>query len=229
MQLVTTISKPKPFTWSYSKLKNFETCPKRHLHCDILKDVKEPESEQLLWGNLVHSALAARVKDGKPLPRAMEKYEDWCDKMVSTPGELLVEQKLAINKDFGPTTYFSDDVWFRAVGDVIKLNGRVALVADWKTGKILEDGSQLALAAQCVFAHYEEVQAVRSEFIWLKEDATTSAIFKRCEMSRVWDGLWPRIRTLEHAAEINSYPPKPGGLCKRYCPVVQCPHNGANQ
>lgn len=226
--MVTTRNRPKAFTWSYSRLKNFETCPKRHWHLDIAKDVKEEESEQLTWGNFVHAALAKRIADKVPLPSGMEEYEAWCEKILkdSDQATILVEQKLAITKDFDPCGYFDSNVWFRSVGDVVKINGQVALIADWKTGKIVEDSCQLALAAQCVFAHHPGVHAVRSEFIWLKEDATTTQIFQRDDMRGVWNGLFPRVRTLEKAAQETNYPPKPGGLCRRFCPVTQCPHNG---
>jgi hypothetical protein len=231
MGMVTTrhSDKPKPFTWSYSKLKSFESCPKRHLHLDILKDVKEEDSDQLTWGNYVHKSLAERIEKSIPLPKGMEEYEIWCEKILQTDDpdtKILVEQKLAITKDFDPCSYFDNNVWFRSVGDVIKISSNVALIADWKTGKILEDGAQLALAAQCVFSHYPSVLAVRSEFIWLKEDATTSQVFRKGDMPAMWNGIFPRIRTLEHAAESMNYPPKPGGLCKRFCPVTQCPHHG---
>lgn len=220
---------PKAFTWSYSRLKNFETCPKRHWHIDIQKDVKEDESEQLTWGNLVHTSLANRLSKGTPLGRGMEAYESWCKKIeagVTSQGKLLVEQKLAINADFSPTTYFAKDVWYRSVADVIVLQGPVALAVDWKTGKILEDAVQLALMACCIFAHYPEVQKIRTEFIWLKEDATSRADFSRQDMISVWRGLWPRIEQLRRAHETSSYPPKPGALCRRWCPVRKCPHYG---
>lgn len=217
----------KPFTWSYSKLKNFESCPKRHWHIDVAKDVQEEESEQLQWGNEVHKALAERLSKKKELPVPMRAYEDWCVKIESTPGELLVEQKLAITRDFGPTTFFAKDVWFRGVGDVIKINGPVALIGDWKTGKIVEDSQQLALSAACVFAHYPSVQAVRSEFIWLAEDARTSATMKRADMPAMWRNLWPRIEALEYAHNMTNYPAKPGRLCRSWCPVKVCPHHGS--
>lgn len=102
----------------------------------------------------------------------------------------------------------------------------MALVADWKTGKILEDSVQLALMAQCVFAHHPEVQRVRSEFIWLKEDATTRADFSREDMVKLWVSLNPRIAALEHAHNTTTYPAKPGSLCRRWCPVKACPHHG---
>lgn len=227
MNVVTTRgNKPKPFAWSYSRLKNFETCPKRHWHCDIVKDVKEEESDQLLYGNMLHSAMAKRISEGVPLPKGYDEYEDWAVKVLTGEGKVLVEQKLALNKDFGATSFFANDAWFRGVGDVIKIIGPVALVLDWKTGKIVEDSQQLALMAACVFAHHPEVMKVRSEFIWLKDDATTRADFTREGMSAVWASLWPRLQALEQAHSTTSYPAKPGGLCKRYCPVSQCPHHG---
>jgi len=230
MQITTTRrgggAVKKPFAWSYSKLKNFESCPKRHWHIDIAKDIKEEESEELSWGNAVHKALAERLAKDKELPTPMRTYEPWCEKILETPGEILVEQKLAINEDFGPTTFFDKSAWFRAVGDVIKIKGPVALIADWKTGKIVEDSVQLALSSACVFAHYPSIQAVRSEFIWLKEDARTSATFKRSDMPAMWKGLWPRIEALKRAHENNDYPAKPGYLCRKWCPVAKCPHHG---
>lgn len=230
MQIVTTRrdggAVVKPFTWSYSRLKNFESCPKRHFHIDIEKSAKEEDSEQLSWGNEAHDALAKRIRDGLILPKPMQAYEPWCQKILSTPGKVLVEQQLAITKDFGPTTFFAKDVWFRAIGDVIKITAPVALIADWKTGKIVEDSQQLALAAACVFAHHSDVQMVRSEFIWLKDDASSRADFKRSDMPAMWRGLWPRIEALKAAHEGSNYPPRPGYLCRKWCPVVKCPHHG---
>lgn len=226
MEITTVRNKEKPFSWSYSKLKNFETCPKRHWHVDVARDVKEPEGEALMWGNVVHKALADRVEHGTPLPKTMSEYESWASRILTGQGKILVEQKLAINKEFGPESWFSDNAWYRGIGDVIKVVGPVALIVDYKTGKIIEDGSQLALMAACVFAHHPEVQKVRSEFIWLKEDANTRADFTREGMVKVWRDLWPRIESLEYAHKTVSFPPKPGSLCKRWCPVNVCPHHG---
>lgn len=224
---VTTIrNKPKSFAWSYSKLKNFETCPFRYNAIDVTKSVKEEEGEALQWGNAVHNALAKRIGENEPLPKSMQDYEKWAESVQAVAGKTLVEQKYAINKNFGPESWFSDQAWYRGIGDVVQLVGQVALIIDWKTGKVLEDGSQLALMAACVFAHYPEVRKVRSEFVWLKEDATTRADFGRDDMPNIWKGLWPRIESLQNAHETNNFPPKPGGLCRRYCPVSGCQHYG---
>ena len=226
MNVTTTYNKPKPFAWSYSRLKNFESCPKRHYEVDIIKSVKEEESEQLKFGNMLHDALAKRIKDGTALPKPFAQYEPWVERIADPEGKILVEQKLAITKDFAPCDFFDRQAWFRGIGDVIKIKGPVALILDWKTGKVLEDSQQLALMAQCVFSHHPEVQKVRSEFIWLKEDATTRADFVRDDMVKLWGSLYPRIEALEHAHNTTTYPARPGNLCRRWCPVSSCPHHG---
>ncbi len=226
MNLVTTHSRPKQFAWSYSKLKNFETCPKRYYEIDVTKHVKEAPSESLTWGDEVHKKAASRIKDGIPLPKTMEFIEPWIQRILanSESSKILVEQQYAITKDFAPTEWFGKDVWFRSIADVLKINGDVALAVDWKTGKILEDSVQLALCAGCIFVHYPSVNAVRTKFIWLKEDAESKQDFKRSDMPAIWRSILPRIVSLEEATNTTTFPAKPGGLCRKYCPVSSCPH-----
>lgn len=224
--VITTRSNPKKFAWSYSKLKNFETCPKRYYNIDVAKTVKEEESEQLQYGNMLHKALAEAVSGKSPLPEHFKAFQKLVDKITSGSGKLLVEQQLAIRDDMTATTWFGKDAWFRGIADVIKVAGPVALVIDYKTGKILEDGVQLALMAQCVFAHHPDIQKIRTEFWWLKEDAETRADFAREDMVAVWAGLLPRVKMLEEAHGTAHFPAKPGYLCRKWCPVDACAHHG---
>lgn len=225
--ITTTGVRPKAFSWSYSKLKNFETCPKRHYEIDVAKNIKEEDSEQLKWGNLLHDGFAKRLGKNKiPLPVTLESYEPLMKRLEAVPGEILVENKFAITSEFAPCDWFAKDAWYRGIADVAIINGQVALAIDYKTGKILEDGVQLALMAACMFAHFPQLQAIRTEFFWIKDDAQSRADFKRPEMIEMWRGLWPRIEALKQASETMTYPPKSGGLCKRYCPVVSCPYHG---
>lgn len=226
MKPTTTHNSAKEWNWSYSKLKNYETCPFRCQQIDIDKIVAEPQSDQLTTGNMAHDALKKRVGDKTPLPEAFKDYEPWAAKILTGPGKVLVEQKLAIRRDLSPCGYFDRKVWYRGIGDVIKLVDDVALIVDWKTGKIVEDATQLALMAQCVFSHYPQVQRVRSEFVWLKEDATTRLDFARDDMVGAWNNIMPRVNQFEQACATNNFPPKPGYLCLRWCAVTSCPHNG---
>ena len=220
----------KEWAWSYSKLKNYEQCPKRHYEIDIAKNVKDTEDDDpnsaLNWGNRVHKELAAALSTGANLSPEMQAYAGWVDRVKRGPGKLMVEQKYAITRDFKPTTYFANDVWYRGIGDVVRIDNDLALILDWKTGKIVEDSVQLMLMAQCLFSHYPTLQYVRSEFVWLKEDCTTPELLTRKEVADQWVELMPRVKALEDASKLMNYPPKPGRLCRSYCPVTSCPFHG---
>jgi hypothetical protein len=226
----------KRFSWSYSRLKNFEACPKKHWHIDIAKDVKEEEGEALEYGNVVHTIMAQYIEKGIVMPPVHEpKLKPWADHVftfrgidVRTKGAVvMVEQKLAITESFGPCEFFDREAWFRGIGDVMWKLGPVGYIGDWKTGKVIEDSQQLFLMAQCMFAHHPDLQVIRSSFIWLKEDCESVATIKRSDLAAGWANVMPRVQTLRQAHEQMNYPPRPGGLCRRWCPVKQCPHNGS--
>lgn len=222
----------KPFYWSWSRLQSYETCAKQFYHTDISKDVPKTTSEAQTWGNSVHNALAARIMNAKPLPSGMDQYEPWVTRVMKdwdrTKVTINCELKLAITSDFEPCGYFDKQkqVWLRVVADVLKRADDVALLVDWKTGKRKDDLDQLALSAAIVFAHYPEVQAIRSEFVWLQEDVTTSAKVHRSHLPEIWQRLLPRVHKMEKAIDLSDFAPNPSGLCKRHCHVVSCPYHG---
>jgi hypothetical protein len=222
----TTYNKPRAFAWSYSKLKNFRTCPKRYWHVDIAKDAKEPDSAALQWGNSLHDAFAKYVAKGIPLPETMAQHQDMLDRLKNMPGDTLVEQKYAITEDFAPTEFFAKDAWYRGIGDIVKVAGEFGYAGDYKTGKVVEDSEQLGLLATCLFAHYPDLQAVRTEYLWLADDAVTRATFKRSDMASFWAGVLPQVTVLRAAHDKSEFPAKPGKLCRNWCPVKQCVHNG---
>ena len=220
----------KPFAWSFSRMKNFEVCPKRHYEIDLAKNVKEPEGEQLRWGNVVHDALAKRCKDGTPLPKdllaAMPYAEAWAAKVLGTGGDVYVEEGLAMSKEFTSVGNFDANVWLRVKCDFMRVVGDVALAVDWKTGKILEDSVQLALTAAVIFAKFPQVKAVRSTYVWLKDDCESSETFYKEDMPAMWRSIWHRIEAMETAHTHTNYPPTPSGMCRTCCAETTCPHNG---
>jgi hypothetical protein len=192
----------------------------------LLKHFQDAPGPEMLWGNRVHQAIAKTLNPGAPLPDEMLMYQKWIDKVKSLPGKIYVEQKYAINKDFQPTTYFADDVWYRGIGDVVKVGGTRAAILDWKTGKIKVDSVQLMLMAQCVFSHFPEVEKVHTGFVWLKEDCTTPEEFTRQAVADQWPSLLERVASMKNAYDTDDFPPKPSGLCKRHCPVTTCKYHG---
>lgn len=223
---VTTYAKGKPFAWSYSKIKNFRACPKKHFHVDVAKDFKEDESEILTWGNEVHGALARRLDKKTPLPASMSQYEKLALGVEKIPGKMYVEQKYGLKDDYTGCGYFESGVWYRGVADVAVINGVRGMAIDWKLGKIIEDSMQLALMAGCLFGHFPQLEQVDTVFFWLKDDAKTRQVFTRADMVGIWASILPEVATLKAAYETMTFPPKQGGLCRKWCPVRSCPYNG---
>jgi RecB family exonuclease len=222
---------PKSFSFSYSKLKNYENCPKRYYHTSIAYDVPEETSPHLVYGDKAHSALANAIEKGAPLPEDFAQWQKHVDRFRADPEKphikTLVEQKLAIDENFQPCEWKSSSAWFRGIVDVAKVAPRSALVADFKTGKIQEDCVQLALFSQLIFSHYPKIEAIRTQFIWLKDDVETEEKFERKEMADLWAALLPRVETLKEATENNEFPAKPTALC-RWCPVTSCASHPSN-
>ena len=229
-------TKQKPFSWSYSKLKNFETCPYRHQQIDLDKVTPQPESDELRDGNEAHDALAKAVT-GAPLPVKFRKYQPWVDRLTSRGNdEIFIELQLAIDEQARPVEWFAHNAWFRAKVDYLRLvsvaAGTIALAVDYKTGKRSEDSIQLALSAACLFAHYPHIVKIRTEFVWLKEpfasveENTTREDFTLADMADLWRAVDPRVEALKYAWDTKEYPPNPGRLCRQYCPVTHCQYHG---
>lgn len=213
---------PKPFTWSFSGLKGFETCGYKYQQQNILKKFPEPPSDQLKWGDYVHKSFETSLKTGVPLPADLLPYQKWIEMIHKLPGKLYVEEKYALTRAFEPTSYFSPTVWYRGKGDAVKVIPPFAAIIDWKTGKVKNDDTQLMLMAQCVFSHHPDVQKVHTAFVWLQEDCTTAMTFTRQEMADEWLTLFPRVEDLENAVKTQNFPKRPSGLCREYCSVSDC-------
>ncbi len=216
----------KAWSWSYSKLKNYRTCPRRYYDIDVQKLYGEETSEALDYGNKVHKAWEDRISKGVPFTPEFAAFEEAAQRLLKVPGKIMVEQQLAIREDLVACTWFDKKTWYRSKADYLAINGPVALAIDYKTGKILEDAEQLALMAECVFSHYPEVQAVRTEYWWLADDAATKEIFYRNKRHETWARILPKVNELKAAHDTTTFPPKPNGLCRKHCIVTGCPNYG---
>lgn len=216
----------KPFAWSYSALNAFETCPRQYYEMRVLKRWPDPPGEAQQFGQLCHSYLEDRIKKGKDLPVFLRHVEPIVQRLEESKGELQAEYKLALNQQFKPVEFFAKDAWVRAVGDVIKVYEDRALALDWKAGKYRDGDAQLRLQSAVMFATYPHVQKIGVVYAWLKDKRTTVRTFERADVPAIWQEFLPRVKRMEIAKETGEYPPKPSGLCARWCHVKSCEHNG---
>lgn len=205
--------------WSYSALTAYETCPRRFQLTRVTKQVVEPQTEATIWGNKVHKALELFAKGEKPLPPDLQKYERYVKKILSYEGKRVVEERIALDKNFRPTKWMAKDVWVRGIIDIGVVGSEKAYLLDWKTGKRRPDSNQLKLFAALAFAIYPWVDKVTTGFIWLKSAEFDKEVFTRDQLPEIWDEFFPRLDRLAISYRDDKWTPKPSGLCKNWCPV----------
>lgn len=205
--------------WSYSALNAFETCPRRYYLVNRSKKVREPQSAATLHGNEVHNAIANYVKGSAPLPDKYSPYRQYADKVKTASGKIVIEEKLALNRNFSPTTYFAKDVWVRAVLDAGVIGTKTGVLLDWKTGRRKPDNEQLKLFAAVGFSAYPYIQTFKTGFVWLAENKIDTEVFHKEDAPKIWKEFIVRVQRLEDAVEADTFPPRPSGLCRKHCPV----------
>lgn len=225
------MAKHKAGAWSYSRMKNFETCPKQFYHVSVLKEHPFKETPETRYGNEFHKAAELYIGNRTPLPGKFAHYQEVLDALSARPGRKHCELKLGLTRDIEPCEYFDNRrIWFRAIIDLLIIDGDTADVVDYKTGKSARyaDPDQLELMALTVMAHYPEVQKVRAGLVFVIADAMVKRTYEAEEADVRWGKWYERYAAYEKAHEEGVFNPRPSGLCRAHCPVLSCAHNGAN-
>jgi hypothetical protein len=214
--------------WSYSTLTAFETCPKRHYHTRVAKDIYDPPGEAAAWGDVVHKSIEKRLTSGAQLPTGIQRYEPIVEALADYPGTRIVEYKMAITSSMKPSGWTTPGTWCRGIVDFGIVAPQTAVLIDWKTGKRKPESDQLKLFAGLAFAHFPNVEVVKTAFVWLKEEAVDKDEFRRDQTTEIWQEFAPRVQRMERAYKDEKFPPKPSGLCRKHCPVPQrlCQYSG---
>jgi hypothetical protein len=217
------VAKKKAFAWSFSALTRYENCPKQYYHLNVAKDFKDEDSDFAADGKVVHEGLHARVIDGKPLPLPIRHMEPFAKQFADTEGEKHGEMKLALNRQFEPVAWFADDVFVRAVVDLLIIRGSHAIIVDWKTGKVKDDFTQLRLTAAILSRYMPEIDFNTLVYVWVNQKQITKKTATLSMHTILWNELLPRVKKIETAIRETTFPARPSGLC-RWCPVRTCPH-----
>jgi RecB family exonuclease len=218
--------------WSFSKAKAFETCPKQFYHEKILKEYPVEETEAMRYGTEFHKACENYIGEDKPLPKKFDFIKDTLDALNKKRGVKLCEKKLGLTADLEPCDFFSKRVWFRGIADLLIVDtlAETAWVIDYKTGRSARyaDKGQLELMAMSVFKHYPDIKKVRAGLLFVVANKLVKHQYEIDSESLLWEKWLGIYGKMEKAFKADVWNPRPSGLCKRHCPVVECPHNGKN-
>lgn len=223
-------STKKPYPWSFSKLKNFATCPKQYYHLNVIKDFTQPETDAMRYGTIFHEAAEEYIRDGKEFPKKFAFALPVLDALKNIKGEKLCEIKMGLTKDLEPCDFFADDVWFRGIADlnIMQSKKKKAFVVDYKTGKNhrYADTGQLELMALATFAHFPEIDEIKGSLLFVVPQKSVEGTYLRSDIPELW-GKWMRkYKQFATAHKTDVWNANPSGLCRQWCLVTSCPHNG---
>jgi hypothetical protein len=224
-------NQPIKYTWSYSSLDLFKQCPQKYYRLRVVKDVKEPESEQMRYGTAVHKAAEDYIKDGTPVPEQFAFMREPLEALKRSEGEHLCEYKMGLTRGLEPCGFFDKEVWWRGIADLIILQGDRALVVDYKTGKSSKyaDTKQLELMALSIFKHFPQVKKVKSGLLFVIANDFVKADFSADAQGVHWTRWLEDTARLEKSYELDVWNPRPNFSCKGWCAVKDCAHNGKGE
>jgi len=221
---------------SYSRLSTFEQCELKFDYLYVAKTVQDLGSTATDYGTRVHSALeiyGKALKDGDAQAAAVKALEGtngeavmWfplVDKIHAQAGDKYYEYQMAITANKEQCDWFAKDVWIRSIADVLVINGDVATILDWKSGKVRDNPTQMQLFAAMVMLLFPQVNTVKTSFVWLVYNKITNTTFTRRMLSGLWTALEPRFAAVQEAVDLGVFKAKPSGLCP-WCPAKDiCP------
>ncbi len=217
----------KPIAWSYSTLSLYQQCPKKYYHLKVAKDIKEPQSEAMLFGNEIHKIAENYVVNGTPVPEKYKQIEAALESVRNIEGEKLCENKLGLTPELEPCGFFDKNVWWRGIADIIILQGDRALTIDYKTGKKSQyaDLKQLEVVSLAIFKHFPQVKKVKAGLMFLFADDFVKADYHAEAQEELWGPWFSEVGQLQASVENNIWNAKPNFTCRGWCPVKTCVHN----
>jgi hypothetical protein len=211
-----------PLPWSFTSLDTFTNCPRQYHAKYVLKTIKEPATEAMLWGTAVHKHFEDRQAVNTPLPVDLKHHEPYMVQLEEKPGVAFTEQKIALGTDLKPCNFFYRTPWYRGVIDYTKVHEESALIVDYKTGKPHQKFRQLMTFAIHTFAMYPDVKLVNAQFYWTQDRSVTKKVWGRADIAGMWKTLLPDLRQYKEAFATDTWQPRQSGLCNGWCPVTDC-------
>jgi hypothetical protein len=217
---------PPPFT--FSSLETFINCPKRYYHTYVIRDVKDEQGPQQIYGTDVHAHFENYLNaSGKyPLPDNLLAHKPKLDNLLDKDGVFWCEQEVALDKKLQACRYDDPDRLWRGKIDfrLVDRHEKYATLVDFKTGKQRIKWPQLGIYAIHTFAQFPNVDIVNAQFYWTQNAETTKKVWSREELPQIWLMFVADLKQYRDAHKTDTWQERPSGLCRGWCPVTTCRH-----
>lgn len=198
--------------WSYSRLSNYETCPRRaqFLYIQKLPQATSPAMDR---GNKIHAQAEAYLKGEADLP-ATKLWGIWEDDIQELKNAgFEAEKNAAFDSNWEPCKYFGPDVWVRMRVDATGYT-HCPEVIDYKTGRAYHThGEQAELygIAAYLTAENKDIESVLVSFWYLDTPDIVEYSYHVDDIAKFMDKWAERATVMLTDTEF-----KPNG-CKASC------------
>lgn len=219
--------------WSYSRYKDWVTCPYKAYLKHVLK-IREPDQPAMARGTFIHKVaedlaqrkitweeaqvLAKQAGDKKlygPKAKEITLAPFKKDFELAAKSNPVVEEQWGFTSEWQETGWFGNQTWLRVKLDLNFLTGKTVMsVVDHKSGRIYPDHAEQAdLYALSSFIKYQFVKKIVVGFWYLDLGEETFAKFDRSEMPSLIERWGTKVRPMMND---TVYPCVPGPYC-RWC------------
>lgn len=222
---------PVNITWSHSSLKDFSNCPRKYYEVKVLEKYPREETEATAYGTQLHEQCELHIRDGRPLDQNFRFLQPVLDKLKAMPGRKYPEYEMALTKDLRVCNFHAPDRWVRGIADLIIVDddNLTARVFDYKSGSDkYPDTSQLELMALMIFKHFPHIRSVSGGLLFVLKNSVRKCKVELDMQDKMWWKYREEVARIEQAHATGVWNPKQSGLCRKWCPVLDCSFNGRN-
>lgn len=214
---------------SPSSISLHTTCPHRFFREKILQDLDptvEIDTSAADAGREAHSWFEKAALGEQSWPESFPDVEPWFRSIILDYPKVAVERKLALDQELQPCGFDDSTAMVRGIADLLLWDGATGRmrVVDYKTGKVRRGAHafQMKFYALACFLHSEKVREVTTDVYWVRHDVHDVRRFQRGQIGDLAKTVESAVAHVENDVE---FPKRKSGLCRGYCPVVDCEHN----
>lgn len=222
-------------TWSYSRLKVFETC-EWHAKLAYVDKLPEPDTVNRTAANRgtkIHLTAEEYVRGDLPenIPHELSKFEESFGELRAEyeAGNVSLEGEWGFTNEWEPTGWMEENTWARIKLDACqKIDQTAFRVIDYKTGKSwgneIKHGEQMQLYAIATLLRNPEANGVISELWYLDEGGPPKRVTYTRDQAVKLMANFDRRAKLMTTAQL--FKPKPNRHNCKFCPYG--PNNGGS-
>lgn len=221
---------------SHSRLSDFAQCPLKFKFKYIDKAPnfqmkQEEKSIHLVRGDNVHKALESylvrrKAGDQNIAPSSLAEVRETIPLIESFIvafglNNMHPEAQVSINEAWKQVAWFDKESYYRAILDLIGLSPKVAMIADYKTGKFKDyapaDGmGQLELSSAIALSLWD-VDEVKTMYLFVDHKKTIQKTYKREDKTRLVEHF---VKFHDRVNAEKNFDPTKNEFCS-YCEATK--------